>query len=922
MRYQWLNAFSRDSLKEILLPGQTPEGRVREIGENAENILGKPGFAAKFEDYCSRGWFSLSSPIWSNFGLDRGLPISCFGCYVSDSMHSILATHAEVGMQTKYGGGTSVYMGKVGPRGRVITDNGLSHGSVHLSRMFDTEIDVVSQGSTRRGNCAAYWPIDHGDIDEVLDIRTDGSKIQELLYGICVPDAWLADMVAGDSPKRKIWAKVIQRRIESGFPYLFFPDNANRYAPDVYRDQGLTITHSQMCVTGDQRVVSSRGLKTAKQLCEEGGELTLFDNDRVVKASPMRLIERDASVYRITLNNGMTHVVTDYHKVKVRGYYGNNGFTYKDVRCSELKEGDLVAVQTEKGLFGDKHMPDEAFLLGFYQGDGTQTDSSVYLDVWEKDFDLVVEIEETLDRIYESRGWTTSEVVVPGRGVHSRSRKVPSFSECRTAQSTVRKQRLGSCKLKQFGFEKAAIPQWIWESDEETQWQYIRGLFLTDGTAWVGKNGSNPLQVSLASVEKDFLRQVQLLLANLGMKTTIRIVREAGENLLPDGKGGHKLYQTRDCWRLILANKADAVEFNKHTGFLTRKGCVLEDREYQDNTKKCYAVMSVEYVGKEDVYCCTVDSSEHHWVCNGVITHNCTEIALPDGPEESFVCDLSSANIVKYDEWKDTDMIEVLTYLLDAVMTEFIRKARDVPFMERSVRFAERHRALGIGWVGYHSYLQSKMIPFESMEAKRENVKIAKTIQEQAHAASRKLALEYGEPEVCRGYGKRNATSTAIAPTKSSSFILEQISEGIELNHSNIDIKDRAKGKYTVKNRYLEALLESKGRNDRATWESITKRGGSVQHLDCLNAHEKAVFKTFAETSQMEVVQQAAQRQPYLDQGQSLNLMIGPGTPARDINKLLLEGHKLGLKSFYYHFGQNAAQNFARNILTCSSCEG
>jgi ribonucleoside-diphosphate reductase alpha chain len=293
---------------------------------------------------------------------------------------------------------------------------------------------------------------------------------------------------------------------------------------------------------------------------------------------------------------------------------------------------------------------------------------------------------------------------------------------------------------------------------------------------------------------------------------------------------------------------------------------------------------------------------------------------LPDNDEESFVCDLSSMNILYYDQWKDTNAVELLTYFLDAVMTEFINKAKKIKFMERTVRFAERHRALGIGWLGWHSYLQSRMIAWESMEAKFLNVQIAKNIHDAAYAASAKLAQEYGEPEVLKGYGRRNTTLLAIAPTKSSAFIMGQVSEGIEPHRTNYYIKDLQKGKFTIKNKVLEDLLVSKGVDD-LVWDSILKNGGSVQHLDCLTPHEKDVFKTFAEISPKEIVIQASQRQKYIDQSQSLNLMIHPSIPIKDVNALLIEGWKLGVKSFYYQIGVNAAQQFSRSILSCKSCE-
>jgi len=551
--YRWLTELSQQFLeRDYLLPGQTVDERVDVICRAAERILNKPDFGKKFKENLQKGWYSLSTPIWTNFGTERGLPISCFGSYIEDSMKSIAYTWSEVCMMTKHGGGTSAYFGDLRQRGAKIRDNGESSGSVHFMQPFDNLINIISQGKTRRGNFAAYLPIDHPDIMEFLMLRSDGAPIQDLSFGITVPDYWMEDMIGDGTPsggnkaKRKIWARVLECRANLGFPYIIFIDTVNNNTVDVYKDLKMRILHSNLC----------------------------------------------------------------------------------------------------------------------------------------------------------------------------------------------------------------------------------------------------------------------------------------------------------------------------------------------------------------------------------------SEIMLPDGIDESFVCDLSSMNILYYDEWKDTDAVEILTYLLDAVMTEFIAKAKQIAFMDRPVKFAERHRALGIGWLGWHSYLQSKMIAWESMEAKWKNVEVAKNIKEAAYKASAKLAKEYGEPELLKGYGRRNSTLLAIAPTKSSAFILGQVSEGIEPHKTNYFIKDLQKGKFTVKNFHLEQLLRSREMDRPEVWDSILKRGGSVQHLECLTKQEKDVFKTFAEISPKEIVIQAAQRQKYLDQSQSLNLMIHPSVPARDVNALVIEAWRMGVKSLYYQHSVNAAQAFSRDILHCASCEG
>ena len=545
--FAWLTEDSRLFLQRgYLLDGTTPEARIRAIAAHAGNILQDDTFAARFHHYMARGYYSLSSPIWSNFGLSRGLPISCFGSYIGDSIYDIMRTTAEVGMMSKIGGGTSAYFGAIRPRGSDISNNGKSDGSFNFSKLFDTIIDVISQGTSRKGQFAGYIDIDHGDIDEWLDIHTEGNPIQLMYYGVCISNAWLESMKAGDPEKRRVWAKVLQRKAETGIPYLFFKDNANAGRPDVYKDRNMTVYASNLC----------------------------------------------------------------------------------------------------------------------------------------------------------------------------------------------------------------------------------------------------------------------------------------------------------------------------------------------------------------------------------------TEIMLPASDEESFVCCLSSMNLLYFDEWKHTDAPELLTQFLDAVMSEFIEKSAEIPFLDRAHRFAKRHRALGLGVLGWHSYLQANRIAFDSFAAMQKNNEIFQLLQQKTLAASQTLAAKFGEPELLQGYGRRNTTLLSIAPTKSSSFILGSVSPSVEPFKSNYHVKDLAKIKTTYKNPFLVELLKEKGIDNEKTWESILLNDGSVQHLAALNDEEKEIFKTFAEISQLAIIQQAAQRQKYIDQGQSINVMIHPETPTRDINQLYLTAAELGLKSIYYQHSMSAAQRFNRNLLNCSSCEG
>jgi len=544
--YYWLNEDSRVFLKRGYLDeNETPERRIRDIAETAEKFLKLKGYADKFEYYMKRGYYSLATPVWVNFGKTKGLPISCNGTYIDDSMTSILDAAAEIGIMTKNGAGTSAYFGDLRRRGSKIGAGGESSGPVHFMEIFETISNVVSQGQARRGSCAAYLPIEHPDIKEFLAIKSEGHPIQNLSIGVTISDKWMEEMIGGDEDKRKIWAKVIQKRFESGYPYIFFTDTANKNAPQVYKDKGIKI------------------------------------------------------------------------------------------HCSNL----------------------------------------------------------------------------------------------------------------------------------------------------------------------------------------------------------------------------------------------------------------------------------------------CSEICLSSSSSESFVCDLSAMNLLHYDDWKNTDAVETLSYFLDAVMSEYIEKTATIKHMERAHNFAKNQRALGLGVLGWHSYLQSKNIAFESMEAKFLNVEIFKLLKEKTDKATKEMAELYGEPTLLKGYGRRNVTMMTLMPTTSSSFILGQVSQSIEAQNSCYYVKKLAKGNFTYKNPYLKDVLKKHNKDTTEVWESILIKGGSVQHLNFLTEHEKNVFKTFGEISQKEIIIQGSQRQKYIDQSQSINLMIHPETPVKDVNLLMIDAWKLGLKSLYYQRSSNPAQNLSRSILECKSCE-
>ena len=309
----------------------------------------------------------------------------------------------------------------------------------------------------------------------------------------------------------------------------------------------------------------------------------------------------------------------------------------------------------------------------------------------------------------------------------------------------------------------------------------------------------------------------------------------------------------------------------------------------------------------------------------------CNEIHLPTDEKRTAVCCLSSVNLEKYDEWKDTRMVRDLVRFLDNVLQFFIDHARKLPGFEKAVHSAETERSIGLGAMGWHGYLQKHRIPWESAVAVAANRRIFEHIKQEAEAASRKLAQERGEPELLKGTGRRNAHLLAIAPNANSGIILGT-SPSIEPYKSNAYVQRTRAGTHLIKNPHLQALLAEKELDTEAIWQSIILNKGSVQHLEELTDYEKDVFKTAIELDQRWVVEHAATRQPYICQGQSVNLFFPADAHKAYVLKCHLDAWEKGLKGLYYYRTEAARQAEAvgtkverkalKDFEACLSCQG
>lgn len=563
--------------KEYLLQGEKPKDAYWRVSTTVAKRLNKPHLATKFFDYIWRGWLNLATPVLANTGTDRGLPISCFGIDVGDSIYEIGSKNLELMMLAKHGGGVGVGINMIRPAGAKITNNGTSDGVVPFCKIYDSTILATNQGAVRRGAASVNIKIDHPDFEEWLEIREPKGDVnrQSLNLHQCavVSDKFMRKLEEGDVEARRKWGKLLQKRKATGEPYIMFKGNINKSNPEMYKKNGLKV-----------------------------------------------------------------------------------------------------------------HM-----------------------------------------------------------------------------------------------------------------------------------------------------------------------------------------------------------------------------------------------------------------------TNICSEIALHTDEQHSFVCCLSSLNLAKYDEWKDTDLIYTATWFLDGVLEEFIQKAKNMKGFENSVRSAEKGRALGLGVLGWHTYLQQRGLPFEGLRAQFETRKIFSQLKIESEKASRDLATEYGEPLWCKESGYRNTHLRAIAPTVSNSKLSGNVSAGIEPWASNLFTEQSLKGTFIRKNNELEKVLDHIGYNTKQVWDQILQDAGSVQGLDFLDEWcyldgkltkvseiskedfetkaytVKDVFKTFKEINQLDLVKQAGVRQQYIDQAVSLNLAFPAQADPKFINAVHLEAWRQGVKTLYYMRTESVLRGdiaAKATDLSCLSCDG
>lgn len=876
VRYWWLNEESKAMLERgYLLPNQTVEEKLNVICEYASKLLDKPELKDRFLEIFAKGWASLSSPIWANFGEGRGLPISCFTSLADDDTDQIFETLHEVAMMTKNGGGTACDFSRLRAKGSPVSGGGSSSGVVSFIEPFDVTIKNVSQAGVRRGGFAGYLDINHPEILDFLRIKDKDSPMQSINTAVNVDDKFMQEMIAGDKEKRKVWAEVLRNRREKGIPYIFFKDTANNSAPEVYKLNNKQINCSNLCVSGNTVILTDMGYIPIADL--QDCDVKIWNGEEWSWVTVKKTGENQKLVKVIT-TDGYELECTPYHKFYVQKGYGNFKSNRVEKRAHELQSGDKL-IKFELPLIEGSKELSKAYTNGFYSGDGCYYNGKAGIYIYQPKSEVIPYLElGDVNLKYEENQKRYVAWNVQG--------------------------------LK----DKYFVPDATYTIESRLKW--LAGVLDADGTVTDFESSQT---IQIASVHKEFLKEIQLMLQTLGCDSKVTFSRAEGKHLLPanNGTGELKEYDCKEVHRLLINGNSLFKLLQLGIDFKRLKPSGKKPARECSAFIKIKEVVEVE--GLHDTFCFT-EPKRNMGMFNGMLTGNCNEIMLSTDRDESLVCCLSSMNLYLYDEWKDTDAVELMVYFLDAVMTDFIEKTKDKSGFKRAHKFASEQRALGLGVLGWHSYLQHKFIAFDSLEAYLENIKIFKDLQKKTLEASKKLAVEYGEPELLKGHGRRNTTLMAIAPTTSSASILGQSSPSIEPYKSNFYTVNLAKGSFVRKNKSLQKLLASKGKDTDEVWDSIMYSQGSVQHLDFLTDEEKAVFKTFSEINPEAIIDQAGARQKYIDQGQSLNLMIPHTMEVKEINRLHIRAWEKGCKGLYYQRGSSVTKEALAKMMECNSC--
>lgn len=850
-KYQWANT----PLLQYRKIAQTAARHVEDVWPEAES---------KFFELLWKGWLSPSTPILANMGAEHGLPVSCSGNYVDDSIDGFYTARRETAILTKHGFGTSSYLGDVRPRGTPYK-GGKASGVQPLYNGFTRDMFEVAQASARRGAWAGYISIEHGDFDEIADLlltSPDGLNV-----GWNVHDGFINKLNNGDIEALRRYQKALKVKMITGKGYFFFVDKANRARPQTYKDLGLDIKASNLCTEimlhsseeytftcqpSIAPIISTKGLVTLGDVnigsviwSKEGWTKIVNKVSTGIK-----------SVYEYRTSSG-SFIGTEDHRIVADGI---------KVEVDKAESVDSCPTESPYKVPGscDDWGKNYIVLNGLMLGDGTLRNGRPQLCVGENDTDYY----DQLSNVLYYDGYK-----------QFRDIKVPIIIDVSTRT-----------------FNRDFDPK----DFKGVENYFLKGLFSANGSVVKQKDGCCP--ITLTQTSKNVANKVMWMLQYLGYSP--RIYKTTGV----ETEWSNGVYVSKDRYDVKLLKIKDVIRFREEIGFLQRyKQDILDTVEDVNSKHRVISnpILEKIYLGEMEVFHIEVDNISHTYWTGGLDVSNCV---------------LSSMNIAKYDEWAGTYAVYWATIFLDCVAEEFIQKAKSIPGLEKAAAFTEKGRALGLGQCGLHTFLQSRRIPMESLEAVWISNVIAHYIMHGATMASADMASRLGVPEWCKDTGRRNTHLIAIAPTKSTALIMGGISEGINPDPAMVYTQTTAAGELLRINPVLLELMKERGVYDNEHIQEIEDAFGSVQGVDWLTDTEKQVFKTAFEMDQHALVRLSAARQQYVDQGQSLNLFFSADTAEEyisEVHKRAFENENI--LSLYYCYSKAGVKASEKG--ECIACQ-
>ena len=861
--------FTLQTFKDrYLVPGETSPQHA--FARASAAFADDTKHAQRLYEYVSKGWFMFATPLLSNGGTKRGLPISCFLSTAEDSRDGIFDHWTETGWLSSVGGGVGGYWG-LRSNGEKTSQGSSSTGAIPFIAVVDRLILAVSQGGTRRGSYAAYMDIDHPEIEEFIVMRkaTGGDENRKglnLHNAVCITDAFM-EAVRDDGPfdlrdpksraisktvqARDLWRLLLETRKQTGEPYLFFIDTANRALPEAQKKKGLKVRQSNLCVAPHTELLTRSGYVPIGALADQMVEVWNGRDWSRVQVQQTNQPDEKVELLRVWFEDGSHLDVTPQHK-----FYDQKG---REIRAGALKAGTkLESVQHPIVIHTHARFVDaeRAYTAGYATFGGFEDKNRLAVFA-------STEAEPIVKRLMTHSCDAHADVVAEGLYIRYEPKSIPS----------------GRAPLH-------------WKLDARMAW--FAGALDCSGE-WIDLGGEGEF-LSIATSDAQLVREMRLAALEAGLHPRIRIT---------DNGSGFMLNVEDVDW---LISKGLLL---KHT---------LGDRTVglRSDVPQVTDVHPLPW--KSDTFCFT-EPKRGRGVFNGVLTGNCTEITLATGRDDTgnkrtAVCCLSSVNAEKFDEWEsDENFIPDLMRMLDNCLDIFIQDAP--PALAYAVYSAMMERSVGLGLLGFHAYLQRKMVAFESTHARVINRKIFRHLRDQTNDASLMLGAERGEAPDMEGTGERFAHKMAVAPNASTSILCGNTSPSIEPWRANGYLHKTLSGSFPVKNPYLEAALNSYGLNTAAVWKEIIANEGSVQHLgekvgefydvdrvmipEAEWEHIKRVFKTFTEIDMRWVVQHAVDRAGDIDQAQSVNLAFPHDAEAGYINEVHYHAWEGGLKSLYYY---------------------